>query len=145
MERNMELNNVLADIQPINVCIRELSVQNVDGILPPENQQSHNLVVEHSEIQTVDGKKQQGLRLNLESKIKGTGENIIRLVLEGHFESHDGRIDEKSFIELVKYNGTAALYSIARAKIEELTSLVFSSGKIIMPMINIINYFDENN
>ena len=139
----MELENVLADIQPINVFIREVNIHNLDGILPPENQQTYSLAVEHSEIQTVDGKKQQGLRLSIECKIVGIAENVVKLILEGYFESKDEKIDEKDFIELVKYNGTAALYSIARAKIEELTSLVFSSGKIIIPMINIIKFFDK--
>ena len=37
------------------------------------------------------------------------------------------------------------LYSIARSKIEAVSSLTYSDGKILLPMINIIQYYQERN
>ena len=63
---------------------------------------------------------------------------------QGVFKASNEITDEK-FMELLNINGGAALFSIARSKIEVLSSLTYTEGKIILPMINIIQYFAERN
>ena len=66
----------------------------------------------------------------------------FKIIMEGEFSSPSAIEDEK-FMELLNINGGAALYSIARAKIEAISSLIYSEGKILLPMINIIKYYKE--
>ena len=60
--------------------------------------------------------------------------------VKGLFKTSNEVSDEK-FMELLNINGGAALFSIARSKIEVLSSLTYAEGKIVIPMINIIQYF----
>lgn len=66
------------------------------------------------------------------------------LVIEGAFSS-PAEISDEDFMGLLNINGGAALYSIARAKIEAISSLTYAEGKILLPMVNIIQYYKERN
>ena len=70
--------------------------------------------------------------------------DTFRVVIEGVFKASNEITDEK-FMELLNVNGGAALFSIARSKIEVLSSITYSEGKIVLPMINILQYFSERN
>lgn len=48
-------------------------------------------------------------------------------------------------MDLLNVNGGAALFSIARSKLEVLSSLTYTEGKIVLPMIDIPQYFAERN
>ena len=38
-------------------------------------------------------------------------------------------------------NGAAALIGIARGKIEAITANIFNNGKIVIPFVNVIDYY----
>ena len=65
---------------------------------------------------------------------------IMELSLEGAFLS-EGSISEKKFKQLVAVNGAAAIIGIARGKIETLTANIFNNGKIVIPFVNVIDYY----
>jgi hypothetical protein len=60
--------------------------------------------------------------------------------LEGAFISRDG-IDEDAFKKLVIINGAAAIIGIARGRIEAMTASVFNNGKIVIPFVNVVDYY----
>lgn len=64
----------------------------------------------------------------------------MELALEGAFLSEKGA-DSKNFKQLVAVNGTSAVISIARGKIETITSSIFNNGKITVPFVNVIDYY----
>lgn len=64
----------------------------------------------------------------------------MELSLEGAFLSQ-GSISEKKFKQLVAVNGAAAIIGIARGKIETLTANIFNNGKIVIPFVNVIDYY----
>ena len=64
----------------------------------------------------------------------------LELSLEGAFLS-EKNTEEEDFKQLVIINGAAALISIARGKIESLTSNIFDSGKVVIPFVNVIDYY----
>ena len=68
--------------------------------------------------------------------------DTFEFVIEGVFSSHEN-ISDDEFMDLLNINGGAALYSIARAKIETVSGLTYADGKILLPMVNIIQYFQE--
>ena len=43
--------------------------------------------------------------------------------------------------KLVAINGASALIGIARGKIESLSSSIFNNGKIVIPFVNVIDYY----
>ena len=64
----------------------------------------------------------------------------IEMSLEGAFTlSKD--FDEEKCMELVAVNGAAALIGIARGKIEAISASIFNNGKIVIPFINVIDYY----
>lgn len=42
---------------------------------------------------------------------------------------------------LVGVNGAAALIGIARGKVESITANIFNNGKIVIPFVNVIDYY----
>lgn len=60
--------------------------------------------------------------------------------LEGAFVSEEG-VDENTFKQLVEVNGAAAVIGIARGKIETITANIFNSGKVVIPFVNVIDYY----
>ena len=43
--------------------------------------------------------------------------------------------------QLVMVNGAAAVVGIARGKVEAITANIFNNGKIVIPFVNIIDYY----
>ena len=68
----------------------------------------------------------------------------IKFTVEGKFSSSNSLSDEE-FLTLLNINGAAALYSIARAKFEVISGLIYPDGKFVLPMINILKYYEEKN
>lgn len=66
----------------------------------------------------------------------------VILVLEGEFAS-SLKMDEEQFREMLWMSGTAALYSIARSKLEAISALTYHSGKITLPMLNVIEFLKQ--
>ena len=67
-------------------------------------------------------------------------ENDIHFTITGAFLSK-GKISEEDFKQLVAINGASALIGIARGKIESLSSSIFNNGKIVIPFVNVIDYY----
>ena len=79
------------------------------------------------------------IQLDVKASIKGKGKakNSCSLSMEGGFCA-PVEMPEESFITMLEINGTASLYSLARAFIANTTSLATTSGHIVLPMINTI-------
>ena len=57
--------------------------------------------------------------------------------IEGEFSAKESMSDH-DFNQLLLVNGLSALYGIARSKAEVISTMVYHSGKISLPMINVI-------
>jgi hypothetical protein len=66
----------------------------------------------------------------------------ISVTFEALFRSTDS-MEEQAFIELLIINGATALYSLARGKIEAISASIFLDGKIVLPFVNIIQYYHQ--
>lgn len=64
----------------------------------------------------------------------------MEISLEGAFLSEEG-VTKKASKQLVEVNGAAAIIGIARGKIEAITSNIFNNGKIVIPFVNVIDYY----
>ena len=64
----------------------------------------------------------------------------IELSLEGVFISTQDA-GEENFEQLVAINGAAAIIGIARGKIETISANIFNNGKIVIPFVNVVDYY----
>ena len=53
--------------------------------------------------------------------------------------------DDEELGELLWINGASVLYGIVRAKMEVISSMVFGSGKITLPLINMVQFVKKQN
>ena len=67
-----------------------------------------------------------------------------KMVVEGVFSTGKAKDDEE-FGKLLWINGTSVLYGIVRAKMEVITSTIFESGKITLPLINMVEFVKKQN
>lgn len=141
----MNLNQITADLNFVSSSVRKITFNcNLSSI--SDNNKEFSLDIKCSKPTSSNGRKFGKLLMQINVSV--LQENIelkpdtFELVIEGVFSSSEMLPDEE-FLGLLNINGGAALYSVARAKIEAISSLVYADGKILLPMINIIQYFQE--
>ena len=66
----------------------------------------------------------------------------LQMSVEGAFVSKTD-MDKEQFERLVAVNGATAIIGIARGKIEAVTANIFNDGKISIPFVNVINYYQS--
>ncbi|MDR0890435.1 MAG: hypothetical protein LBM28_07345 [Oscillospiraceae bacterium] len=66
----------------------------------------------------------------------------VEMQVRGIFSAADD-MPEEEFIKMLHLNGVTCVYSIARAKMEQITAAAFATGKIVLPMINILEFYKE--
>jgi len=142
----MDLNKVVADLSFDNAIIHRIDANCKMQSVSNANNKEFGIDIRYSNPIIIDERKIGKLLLQVDLSIKNEEgedeEDTISLVLEGAF-SCDKNVEDDRFLELLNINGGAALYSIARAKIECISSMIYSEGKIILPMINMVQYFQE--
>lgn len=65
-----------------------------------------------------------------------------RFVFNGEFSTAKDTPDD-DFLKALWFNGSTALYGIARAKIETISAMIMQVGKISLPMINMVELVKE--
>jgi hypothetical protein len=140
----MNFNKITSELNFLGCTIRELKIINNIVSLSPDAVKKFGMDVVPSEIsvnqETKYGKLILKIIVEFEEKSKNSG--MIELVMEGAF-SAPASVDEKTFKDLILINGATALYSIGRSKIENISAATFLEGKIIIPMINIYDFYQE--
>lgn len=140
----MNFNNITSDLNFLGCTIREMKITNNILSITPNIVKKFGMDVVPSEI-GINQKNRYGklllkLVINLEDNDETVG--LIEMVLEGTFSAPTS-IKEEVFKELLIIDGATALYSIGRGKLENITAATFLNGKIIIPMINIYDFYQE--
>ena len=140
----MDFNKITSDLKFLGCTIRELNVVNTVVSLSDEVTKKFGMDVAASEISVSEKMRSGKLLLKIVVELEENSKNIgsIDLVLEGAFSASIS-VDEDAFKELLLLNGATALFSIGRSKIENISATTFLNGKIIIPMINIYDYYME--
>lgn len=138
----MELNFVTNGIELIGTTIKMLHVDN--NIVDVERGAKRNFAMDINEphFESVENAVFSQMTIDFEVEIEQSEERKckIELSLEGAFIS-DGEIEEDTFKQLVIVNGAAAIIGIARGKIESITANIFNSGKVVIPFVNVLDYY----
>lgn len=138
----MDLNYIAKGIELIGTTVKSVNVENNIIDVERDGKRSFGLEINEPEFQEIDGALFGQISIDFEIEISQSEEQEckMQLSLEGAFLSQDD-VDEETFKELVIINGAAALIGIARGKIEALSANVFNNGKIVIPFINVIDYY----
>lgn len=144
----MELNKIIADLDFVSATVHNIEMTNNLSELLESSKRSFSLDIKYNAPIIQDDKKYGGLLLEVNISVAHedpeVSDDSIKLIMEGLFSS-PSTIDDDKFLELLNINGGAALYSIARAKIEAISGLVYNEGKLLLPMINMVQYYQEKN
>lgn len=144
----MDFNKITADLDFIGSSIHNVEVKADMIKISNQTKKSFALDIKCSKPLIKDDEKFGKLLMQVDVSLNKEDETLepdtFRIVLEGVFKASI-EVDNDRFMELLNVNGGAALFSIARSKIEVLSSITYSEGKIVLPMINIIQYFSERN
>ena len=138
----MELNRIATGIKLVGTTIKEISVENNIVNVQEEAKRSFGLNINEPSFENIDEGLFSQMAIDFEVEIEQTEDRNFKLELslEGAFLS-EKNTEEEDFKQLVIINGAAALISIARGKIESITSNIFDSGKVVIPFVNVIDYY----
>lgn len=138
----MELNMLATGIELVGTTVRTLNVDNNIVDVERDGKRSFGLNINEPEFQKTDNRFFAQMSIDFEVEINQSEEQEckIELTLEGAFLSQE-EVEESAFKELVIVNGAAALVGIARGKIESLSANIFNNGKIVIPFVNIMDYY----
>ena len=138
----MELNRIATGIKLVGTTIKEISVENNIVNVQKEAKRSFGLNINEPSFENIDEGLFSQMAIDFEVEIEQAEDRNFKLELslEGAFLSEKNN-EEEDFKQLVIINGAAALISIARGKIESITSNIFDSGKVVIPFVNVIDYY----
>ncbi len=138
----MELNRIATGIKLVGTTIKEISVENNIVNVQKEAKRSFGLNINEPSFENIDEGLFSQMAIDFEVEIEQAEDRNFKLELslEGAFLS-EKNTEEEDFKQLVIINGAAALISIARGKVESITSNIFDSGKVVIPFVNVIDYY----
>ena len=138
----MEYNFVASGIELIATTIKKMSVENSIGNLEREAKRSLGMNISEPHIEKMENCLLAQLTIDFEIVIdQAENQKLkIKMSIEGDFLSDEGA-EEKKFKQLVGVNGAAAIIGIARGKIEAITANIFNDGKVVLPFVNVIDYY----
>lgn len=138
----MEFNLITTGIELVGTTIKTLTIDNNIVDIEREGTRSFGLNINEPVFQEVEDAFFAQLVIDFKVEVNQSENHgcNIQLSLEGAFLS-EGEITEEEFRELVSVNGAAALVGIARGKIETISASVFNNGKIVIPFVNIVDYY----
>ncbi len=138
----MELNMIATGIELIGTTVKSLTIDNSIVDTERDGKRNFGLNINEPEFQQTDNKWFAQILIDFEIELIQTEEQecSVQLSVEGAFLSEENA-DMETFKELVIVNGAAALIGIARGKIEAITANIFNNGKIVIPFVNVIDYY----
>lgn len=138
----MELNLIATGIELVGTTIKAISVENNIVDVERDSKRNFGLNINEPYFETVEGGFFSQMIIDFEVEVEQSEGQKFRLEmsLEGAFLSADG-VDEQNFKQLVGINGAAAIIGIARGKIETITANIFNNGKVVIPFVNVIDYY----
>ena len=138
----MELNMITSGVELLGTYVNDLSINNSIADIVKDAKRTFGLNISEPEFESKDGSIYAQIGIEIEIEINQSEEQNckIRFAIDAGFISL-GDIEEEMFKQRVVVNGVAALIGIARGKIETISASIFNSGKIVIPFINVVDYY----
>ncbi len=141
----MRFDIVARGIQIADTYISKINIENSIVYLNPNSKKTLGVNIGKPRIKKIESGYFAAIIIDLMINIDQGNNEILNLSIssEGHFVSTDG-VSENEFRSLVAINGAAALIGIVRGKIESITANIMSCGKVTIPFVNVVDYYNEN-
>lgn len=138
----MELNLVATGIELVGSTIKNILVTNNIVDVEREAKRNFGLNINEPFLDEIENGYFAQMIIDFEVEIEQSDAQKFRLELslEGAFASSNG-VDKDRFKQLVIVNGAAAIIGIARGKIESVTANIFNNGKVVIPFVNVVEYY----
>lgn len=138
----MKLNVIATGIHFLGTSIKNLKIENTIVDIKEVEKRNFGININEPRFEKEDDLLYAQISIDFEIEIfQSDNEKCnINLTIEGAFASNEN-ISENAFKELVVVNGASALIGIARGKIEGISANVFNSGKIVIPFVNVLEYY----
>lgn len=138
----MKFNLIADGINLVGATIKKLNIKNNIVDVEREAVRSFGLNINEPQYQKVGNGYFSQMVIDFEIEIEQSeGQKCsIEMALEGAFVS-DENIKKDEFEQLVTINGAAAIIGIARGKVETISANIFNNGKIVIPFINVVDYY----
>lgn len=138
----MELNMIATGIELIGTTVKNLTITNSIVDAERDGKRNFGININEPEFHRTDNTWFSQILIDFEIEINQAEDQgcKIQLSVEGAFLSGENA-DIDKFKELVIVNGAAALIGIARGKIESITANIFNNGKVVIPFVNVIDYY----
>lgn len=136
-----EYNEIVADLNYESSYIKNLQISNNCISITNDSKKQYGLDIVPIEYTSNDKARYISLEMKIIVYVE-ENEKLSKIDLEivGAFSAPIS-MPEETFKKMSLINGGAALYSIARGKIENLTAMTYKNGKITLPMVNIMEYY----
>ncbi len=137
----MELNLVATGIELVGATVKNISIDNSIVDMEGTAKRSFGLNINEPFFEKLgDGFfAQMTIDFVVEIEQEEDQNFKMNLSLEGAFVSE--KADMNTFRQLVEINGAAAIIGIARGKIESITANIFNNGKVVIPFVNVVDYY----
>ena len=138
----MEYNMIVPGIKMAGSVIKKIAMANSIVDISKEAKRTMGMSINEPYIEESDGDLFAQMTIDFEIVVEQDEEQKFKmnLSIEGAFVSDEGASKEE-FKKLVAVNGAAALIGIARGKVEAITANTFNAGKVVMPFVNVIDYY----
>ncbi len=138
----MDLNMIVSGIELIGTTIKNISVENNIVDIEKEAKRSFGLNISEPYLECVGEKIISQMVIDFKVEVEQSEKQKFKLEMsiEGAFLSSND-ISEKKVKQLVGVNGAAAIIGMARGKIESITANIFNNGKVVIPFVNVIDYY----
>lgn len=141
-------NDVLSDFRYDGCIILDFQIDNNIFVVGNDLTSECNLQLAASNIVLSPDQSRKAAHLKL--TVKGDFTSAVSqgakfsfsMALDGAFSS-PATLSDQDFRNMLFLNGTATLYGIARSKIEVFSSLSFHSGKISLPLLNVVEFLNK--
>lgn len=139
----MDIDNVTSSLHFDESYIERLIINNHSYAAPGNKQRTLNIKFDPQYYGETDGKYLGTVKLSIKITIPSVKQDdfLIDAIFVGTFSAESSTIKEDQFKKQVAINGGAALYSIARGKIEVISAASLSGVKIVIPFINVLDYY----
>ncbi len=139
----MKFNYVTPKVQLVGTSIKNLEISNSIIDIQNEEERSFGFNINDARIVANDETLIGTLDIDFELKIvKEDAECTMDMTVEGAFLAEE-QMEIDDFEEFIMINGAAALIGIARGKIESISASIFNEGKIVIPFVNVIDYYKK--
>ena len=141
----MKLNNITSELLFLGCSVKKMDVNNHLISLSDNVEKSFGMDIEPIRLEENEDGFYGEITLLVEVVLDENGEfeSSIKMEINGAFRAEKDNMTEEKFKKLVLVNGAAALYSIARSKIEVISGMIFFKGKLILPFVNMCNFYRD--